>query len=81
MQDGALWTVRGGRLRKLDAAVGIRSIERAEVVSGLSPGDRVVVSPLGKLTEGRSVRTDHVDPNAAADANKPKAAETFKGFN
>ena len=55
VQEGGLWTVRNGRLHKLDASVGVRGIDRAEVVSGPDLGDWIVVSPLGKLAEGRLV--------------------------
>jgi RND family efflux transporter MFP subunit len=81
VQDGAVWAVRNGRLRRLDAVVGIKSIERAEIMSGLNAGDSVVISPVGKLTDGSPVRTVRMDPAEAAGVNKPKAAESPVKFN
>lgn len=81
VQDGAVWAVRNGRLHKLDAQVGIKSIERAEIVAGLTAGDSVVISPVGKLKEGSPVRTVRMDPTEAAGVNKPKPAEAPVKFN
>ena len=52
-----------------------------EVISGLRPGDRVVISSVADLTEGQHVRIDYVDPVAAAGLNKTEEDEgSFKGF-
>ena len=81
VQAGAVWTVRDGRLVKSDARLGIRSIERVEVASGMQIGDTVVISPIGGLKDGQAVRVGStVDPKIAADLNKPKEAEVFKAF-
>lgn len=79
MQGKKLYTVRDGRLAAADAQVGLTSVERVEIVSGLNPGDRVVISPVGGLAEGQPVRTTFMDPAAAAGLNKPKAKEIFRG--
>ena len=81
VQDGVVWSVRSGRLHKLDATLGIKSIERTEIVSGLNVGDAVVVSPIGKLAEAKAVRTVHMDPTEAAGINKPKPTEAPVKFN
>jgi len=82
VQGGILWTVRGGRLEKAAGVVGIRSVERAEVVSGMGVGDVVVISPVAELREGQGVREEMMDPEAAAGLNRPKARQgAFKGFN
>lgn len=82
MQGGAVWIVRDGTLLKSDATIGLRSVERTEIVSGLSPGDRVVISPVGNLAEGQNVRTTFMDAITAAGLNKPAHEEkAFKGFN
>lgn len=80
VQSGQVWTVRDGRLVKAEAKLGLSSVERVEVVSGLKAGDQVVISPIGNLAEGRGVRTEFMDPAAAAGLNKPKTEEGFKGF-
>ena len=81
VQGGTLYTVRDGRLAKLDAKIGLRSIERAEVLSGAALGDKIVISPINDLAEDQRVRVAYMDPKVAADINKPKAKEVFSGFN
>jgi len=81
VQNGTLYTVRDGRLTKLDAKIGLRSIERAEVLSGAALGDKIVISPINDLAEDQRVRVAYMDPKVAADINKPKAKEVFSGFN
>jgi multidrug efflux pump subunit AcrA (membrane-fusion protein) len=82
VQKAAVYTVEDGRLKKLDAELGLRGIERVEVLSGLKAGERVVISAIGDLHEGDRVRTSHMDPVAAAGLNKPKQkTDSFKGFN
>lgn len=82
VQKGAVYTVRDGHLKKLDVQLGLRGIERSEVRSGLAPGEKVVISTLGDLAEGKSVRTSYTDPATAAGLNKPKKSnDSFKGFN
>ena len=81
VQKGAVYAVDNGRLKKLDAEIGLRGIERTEIRSGLRPGQRVVISTIGDLTDGRRVRTSFTDPITAAGLNKPKQVnDSFKGF-
>ena len=79
LQGKRLYTVREGKLAAADAQVGLTSIERVEVASGLNAGDRVVISPVAGLREGQPVRTKYMDPVAAAGLNKPKPKEIFRG--
>jgi multidrug efflux pump subunit AcrA (membrane-fusion protein) len=82
VQNGAVFTVRDGRLKRLNLDLGLRGIERTEVRSGLSPGERVVISALGGMDEEQRVRVTYTDPATAAGYNKPKAVnDNFKGFN
>lgn len=81
VQNGAIWTLRHGKLANSGATIGIRSIERTEITAGLNPGEPVVISPIGGLAEGQAVRVGtEVDPRLAADLNKPKESQVFKGF-
>ncbi len=80
VQNGAVWVVRGGKLVRPDVTVGLRSVERAEIVAGLLPNDKVVISPIGSYEAGQRVRTGFIDPETAAGLNKPKEASNFKGF-
>lgn len=79
LQAKKLYTVRDGRLVTAQAELGLTSVERVEIVSGLKSGDQVVISPVGGLSEGQPVRTTYMDPAAAAGLNKPKAKEIFRG--
>ena len=56
-------------------------IERVEVISGLSAQDEVVISPLDSPADGKRVRTQFMDPTAAANLNKPKVEKAFQAFN
>jgi RND family efflux transporter MFP subunit len=80
LQDGKFWVIRNGKLRPADARPGLRSVERVEVVGNLQPGDQVVISPVAGLDDGQSVRIgQQMDPIAAAELNKPKKKELFRG--
>ena len=79
LQGDRLYTVRDGKLTAVAAEVGLTSVERAEVLSGLGVGDRVVISPVAGLREGQPVRTEFMEATVAAGLNKPKAKEIFRG--
>jgi HlyD family secretion protein len=81
LQAGGVWTVKDGQLVRNEVEVGLKSVERVEIVRGVGVGEKVVVTPVGAMTEGRSVREKYMEPGAAAGMNKPKAEEAkFKGF-
>jgi HlyD family secretion protein len=82
LQGGNIYLVRDGRLEQAAGLqVGIRSIERIEILSGVEPGARVVISPALTLTAGQIVRTRYMDPVTAAGLNKPPPiTEAFKSF-
>jgi membrane fusion protein (multidrug efflux system) len=79
LQNKKLFTVRDGKLAAVDAQIGLTSVERVEVVSGLNVGDRVVVSPVAGMQAGTPVRTEYMDPTVAAGLNKPKEKSIFRG--
>ena len=64
-----------------DVSLGLSSIERTEVLAGLTNDDQIVISPITGLSEGQRVRTKAVDPTTAANANKTRQEQTFQGFN
>jgi HlyD family secretion protein len=80
VQSGAVMVVRDGCLAKPDIVIGLKSIERTEIASGLDNGDLVVTSPILDLKEGQRVRTHWIDPRVAASLNAPKQSDGFKGF-
>ena len=80
VQDGGVFVVLDERLARVDdVRLGVSGVERVEVIAGLQPGDRVVISPAAELTPGQWVRETYMDPDAAAGLNKPKAKEIFRG--
>lgn len=81
VQNGKVWIVRDGALHSADVKIGLASIERVEILAGLTPTDRVVLSPLENPQEGQRVRTTFLDPTTAANLNKPKQEKAFQSFN
>jgi multidrug efflux pump subunit AcrA (membrane-fusion protein) len=83
LQNGAIWTVsKDNQLERTTPEIGLKSVERVEVVSGITPGTRVLLAPVGSMESGQTVRPDYLDPVTAAGLNKPKVtASGFKGFN
>jgi len=81
VQSGSIYVLRDERLTKIPAQTGIKSVERTEVISGIEPGDRIVISPVSESQQGKTVRWQYIDPVTAAGLNKPAAASSgFKGF-
>jgi RND family efflux transporter MFP subunit len=80
LQVGKIYTIKDGRLTMVEAKIGLKSIERVELLSGLRPGDTVVISPVNDLPVGKPVRVGkRLDPVVAAGLNKPKEKEIFRG--
>jgi len=83
VQSGSIYVLNDGdQIARIPAEIGIRSVERVEVLSGVEPGERVIISPVpSDIREGKRVRAEYVDPITAAGLNKPAVAgSTFKGF-
>ena len=53
--DWAVFSVRAGRARTTLVSIGHRNAQLAEVLSGLSTGDRVVIHPSDRVKEGAAV--------------------------
>jgi multidrug efflux pump subunit AcrA (membrane-fusion protein) len=81
VQRDALWIVRDNRLERINVEIGLRSIERTEILRGVQPGDRVVISPSTEFKEGSIVKTHYLDPAIAAGLNTPAAQTPMRGFN
>jgi RND family efflux transporter MFP subunit len=79
LQGEFFYVVRDGRIERVAAKAGVRNVTRVEVIEGLGPKELVMLSPIGSMTPGTRVRTDFMDPRAAADMNKPPETEIFKG--
>jgi multidrug efflux pump subunit AcrA (membrane-fusion protein) len=79
LQGDAFYVVRGGKLDRVEAKAGVRNVTRVEVLGGIDRDALVMVSPVGTMKPGQAVRTQFIDPRVAADLNKPKDVEVFKG--
>ena len=53
--DWAVFAVKSGRVRATLVRIGHRNAQLAEVLSGLSPGDRVVLHPSDRVKDGAAV--------------------------
>lgn len=56
LAEGHVWLVRDGRAERRAVRAGITGTEKVEIVSGLAPGDRVVVDPPEGLEDGDRVK-------------------------
>ncbi|MBL8771068.1 MAG: efflux RND transporter periplasmic adaptor subunit [Phenylobacterium sp.] len=56
VRDGGVWIIEDGRARRRAVQTGAQGPERTEIVSGLKPGDRVIVSPPEGLKDGARVK-------------------------
>jgi HlyD family secretion protein len=72
VREGKVWVLRGTIVTPAEVAVGLRSIERTEILTGVDEGDLVVVSPTLHLVADQAVRSTHIDPASAAGLNAPK---------
>lgn len=81
LQNGDIFVLQSGKVAKADAKIGLRSIERIEILSGIEKGTQVIISPATGLEAGQTVRTKYMEPAAAAGLNKPPPINSdFKGF-
>jgi hypothetical protein len=55
------WVVKRGIVQKRTIKVGFRTLDFSEALSGVSAGDRVVVSEQDKLRSGEPVRQHRVE--------------------
>lgn len=81
--DGeAILVVKDQTITRVKPQIGLRGVERAEIISGVSAGDLVVLTALKDIADGTRVRvTEKLDPKVAAGLNKPAVeADAFKGF-
>jgi len=78
--DGGTWqvyAVRNGRAQIETVRVGMINDERAEVIAGLEPGDRVVRAPDSNLADGEHVKAEETKeepPAEEAPSQAPEAA-------
>jgi len=79
VQSGKVYGVIDGKLAEINVKLGLKSIERTEVLEGLDPQTLVIISPILGIDPGSRVRMKWMDPTQAANLNAPKKEEAFKG--
>jgi len=73
LKGNAVWVLQDGRVQQRQVKKGVAGSERTEIVSGLTEGERVVVSPADTLRDGQRARGV---PAAASDASAPSDASS-----
>jgi len=68
LANGAVWVVRGGRLRRQPVQAGVTSAAQTEIQSGLDDGAQVVATASEALREGRRARVRSAPAAAATPA-------------
>jgi hypothetical protein len=79
LQNGVVYAVRDGRVVATGAQVGVKGLDKVEILSGLQPGERVLVSPVGEVGLGQRVRERFQSFADASAENKAKSREIFRG--
>jgi multidrug efflux pump subunit AcrA (membrane-fusion protein) len=51
----AVWVVRDGKASRVLVTLGVQGPDRVQVVSGVAPGDRVVVKGADRVKPGQSL--------------------------
>lgn len=55
LRDGAVWVVADGKVQRRAVKTGAQGPEKSEILSGLKPGETVVVDPPATLKDGARV--------------------------
>lgn len=65
LSGNRVWLARDGRAVLQPVKLGIKGLERTEVLQGLGAGDEIILQPSAGLTDGRWVRKEPVSGAAA----------------
>lgn len=77
-----VWVVDDtGMVERRTVRLGLRSVERAQVLEGLKAGEHLVVNPLDTSLLNRRVKIEKVAPELAAGLNTKPQEKPMKGFN
>lgn len=82
VRQGKVWIVENSKLKQQQVEVGISSVQRTQIISGLDQGQWVVVSPTDALKNNQHVRANEVSPEVAAGVSEDDdtSAASFKGI-
>lgn len=80
IRELVVWTVRDGRLEPRQVEVGLRGVERVEILSGVTAEDEVVVSAVDPRTRpGTRVRMRPAAPMRPEPFSQPPATPQLSG--
>jgi multidrug efflux pump subunit AcrA (membrane-fusion protein) len=51
-----VFVIEGEKVRQKEVEVGLKDVEKVEIVKGLSPGEKIAISNLDKLKDGERIR-------------------------
>jgi RND family efflux transporter MFP subunit len=58
VKEGHAWTFSDGRARQVPIKIGITAADTVEILSGLAPGQRVILNPPADLKDGARVKAN-----------------------
>ena len=82
-KSGAVYVILDGVIKEEHPEIGVQSVDRVEIVSGLPADSKIIISPLEPKSIGKHARVTEVDPKIAIGADGAtamKGAEAFKGW-
>lgn len=82
VHEGKVWLVQNDKLKEQQVKVGITSVQRTEILSGIKEGQQVVISPAVGFRDNQMVSPTEVAPDKAAGVseNDDTSAASFKGI-
>ncbi len=81
LQAGNIWTVDNGRAHRQVVKIGLKNVQRVEVVEGIEAGQLVILSSTADLSDGQRVGTRLQTPEEMAGPEAAKKSDSFRGFN
>lgn len=82
VRQGKVWTVHNNKLTHQEVKVGISSVQRSQILSGLKENQLVVVSPSNDFKNNQQVSAHEISPAQAAGVTQDDdtSAASFKGI-
>jgi HlyD family secretion protein len=82
-KDGSVYVLENGVIRRTTPEIGVRAVDRAELISGLGDDAHVIISALDATFIGKHAREVIADPREATGLERATAmrgADTFRGM-
>ena len=82
-KDGSVYVLEHGVIRRTTPEIGVRAVDRAELISGLGDDARVIISAVDATFIGKRAREIVADPrdaNGLEKATAMRGADTFRGM-